>query len=86
MIEELIQKLSKDELPKHEYACMNDPVPTIHGFSQSSSFWTGQPQSAHSMRSRRTAATWVSPWNSDDGYSNDSVLRHASSDLRKMGQ
>ncbi|XP_039138227.1 SNARE-interacting protein KEULE-like [Dioscorea cayenensis subsp. rotundata] len=86
MIEELIQKLTKDELPKHEYPCMNDPVPTIHGFAPSSSFRTAQPQSAYSMRSRRTAATWARPRNSDDGYSSDSVLRHASSDLRKMGQ
>ncbi|KAJ0971818.1 hypothetical protein J5N97_019777 [Dioscorea zingiberensis] len=87
MIEELIEKLSKGELPPDEYPCMNDPSPTIHGTSTSNglSVRANQSQPAHSMRSRRTA-TWAKPRNSDDGYSSDSVLRHASSDFKKMGQ
>ncbi|PWA42415.1 Sec1-like protein [Artemisia annua] len=44
-----------------------------------------EPPPAHSMISRRTA-TWARPRNSDDGYSSDSVLRHASSDFKKMGR
>lgn len=85
MIEELIEKLCKGELPKNEYPCMNDPSPTIHGTTQGASMRATQAQPAHSMRSRRTA-TWARPRNSDDGYSSDSILRHASSDLKKMGK
>ncbi|XP_010918310.2 SNARE-interacting protein KEULE [Elaeis guineensis] len=85
MIEELIEKLSKGELPKDEYPCMNDPSPTFHGTSQSLPVRTTHSQPAYSMRSRRPA-TWARPRNSDDGYSSDSVLRHASSDFKRMGQ
>ncbi|XP_008798533.1 SNARE-interacting protein KEULE [Phoenix dactylifera] len=85
MIEELIEKLSKGELPKDEYPCTNDPSPTFHGSSESLPLRTAHSQPAHSMRSRRPA-TWARPRNSDDGYSSDSVLRHASSDFRRMGQ
>ncbi|XP_058104642.1 SNARE-interacting protein KEULE-like isoform X2 [Magnolia sinica] len=85
MIEELIEKLSKGELPKNEYPCLNDPSPTIHGNNQGVSARTTQGPPAHSMRSRRPA-TWARPRNSDDGYSSDSILKHASSDFRRMGQ
>ncbi|CAI9093831.1 OLC1v1029415C1 [Oldenlandia corymbosa var. corymbosa] len=85
MIEELLEKLHKGELPKNDYPCMNDPSPSFHGTSHSASVRTGDTPTAHSVRSRRTA-TWARPRNSDDGYSSDSVLRHASSDFKKMGQ
>ncbi|GER34566.1 KEULE family protein [Striga asiatica] len=85
IIEELIEKLSKGELPKQDYPCMNDPSPTFHGTSHAASARTAQVSTPHSMRSRRTA-TWARPRNSDDGYSSDSVLRHASSDFKKMGR
>ncbi|KAM3321979.1 putative protein transport Sec1a [Capsicum baccatum] len=85
MIEELVEKLSKGELPKNDYPCMNDPSPTFHATSQSASIQANQVSTPHSMRSRRTA-TWARPRNSDDGYSSDSILRHASSDFKKMGQ
>ncbi|KAL3645600.1 STXBP unc-18 S1 [Castilleja foliolosa] len=85
IIEELIEKLSKGELPKKDYPCMNDPSPTFHGTSHAASLRAGQVSSPHSMRSRRTA-TWARPRHSDDGYSSDSILRHASSDFKKMGQ
>ncbi|ERN13317.1 hypothetical protein AMTR_s00041p00086140 [Amborella trichopoda] len=55
MLEDLIEKLGKGELPKNEYPCMNDPSPTFHG-----------SQGGASVR--------------------DSILRHASSDFKKMGQ
>ncbi|RWW29721.1 hypothetical protein GW17_00005759 [Ensete ventricosum] len=92
-LQELIEKLSNGNLPKDEYPCMNDPCPTFHGTSQNASVRTthAQPAQAHSVRSRPTA-TWARPRNSDDGYSrifficSDSILRHSSSDLRKMGQ
>ncbi|KAI3929765.1 hypothetical protein MKX01_025933 [Papaver californicum] len=91
VIEELIEKVSKGELPKNEYACMNEPNPsttiTSNRSLPSASAKTSQAPvaAAHSMRSRRTA-TWARPRGSDDGYSSDSVLRHASSDFKRMGQ
>lgn len=84
LIEELVENLCKRELSKDDYPCMNDPSPTFHGTTQSAA--VHQAPVAHSMRSRRTP-TWARPRNSDDdGYSSDSVLRHASSDFKKMGQ
>ncbi|KAL7167330.1 hypothetical protein ACSBR2_037907 [Camellia fascicularis] len=84
MIEELIEKLNKGELPKNDYPLMNDPSPTFHGSSRATSAQISQAPAAHSMRQRR--ATWARPRGSDDGYSSDSILRHASSDFKKMGQ
>ncbi|XVF51634.1 hypothetical protein PTKIN_Ptkin04bG0200100 [Pterospermum kingtungense] len=83
VIEELVEKLSKGELSKDDYPCMNDPSPTFHATSQAAAIH--EAPVAHSMRSRRTP-TWARPRASDDGYSSDSVLRHASSDLKKMGK
>lgn len=85
MIEELVEKLNKDELPRNDYPCMNEPSPTIHGSSQAAAVRSGNIPTPHSKRSRRTA-TWARPRHSDDGYSSDSILRHASSDFKKMGQ
>ncbi|KAK6142909.1 hypothetical protein DH2020_023257 [Rehmannia glutinosa] len=91
MIEELIEKLSKGELPKDEYHCMNNPSPSSNGTkvttggSQASSVRAGQNVVPHSMRSRRTA-TWARSRSADDEHSGDSVLRTASSDFKKMGQ
>ncbi|URE21394.1 SNARE-interacting protein KEULE [Musa troglodytarum] len=84
LIEELIEKLSKGELPKDEYPCMNDPSSSFRETSQDVSASTTHHAPAQSMRSRR--ATWARPRSSDDGYSSDSVLRHSSSDFKKMGQ
>ncbi|KAG2677519.1 hypothetical protein I3760_12G101300 [Carya illinoinensis] len=83
MIEELIEKLSKGELSKDDYPCLNDPSQNFHGTSHNAT--VNQASAAHSMRSKRTP-TWARPRNSDDGYSSDSILRHASSDFKKMGQ
>ncbi|XP_042007569.1 SNARE-interacting protein KEULE-like isoform X1 [Salvia splendens] len=85
IIEELVEKLSKGELPRNDYPCMNEPSPTIHGSSQSAAIRSGDIPTPFSKRSRRTA-TWARPRNSDDGYASDSILRHASSDFKKMGQ
>ncbi|KAG0477883.1 hypothetical protein HPP92_012602 [Vanilla planifolia] len=86
VIEELIENLSKGDLPKNEYPCMNDPSPSFSETAQIGSVRTNQNQPAHSMRSRRPATTWARPRSSDDGYSSDSVLKHASSDFKRMGQ
>ncbi|KAK8967365.1 SNARE-interacting protein KEULE [Platanthera guangdongensis] len=84
VMEELVEKLSKGDLPKNEYQCMNDPSPSFHESSNGAPVRnTGQP--AHSMRSKRPA-TWARPRNSDDGYSSDSVLKYASNDFKNMGQ
>ncbi|XP_047972329.1 SNARE-interacting protein KEULE-like [Salvia hispanica] len=86
VIEELVEKLSKGELPRNDFPCMNEPSPTIHGSSHALTARSGSMPAPHSKRSRRTA-TWARPRNSDDGYSSDSILRHASSsDFKKMGQ
>ncbi|RDX64688.1 SNARE-interacting protein KEULE [Mucuna pruriens] len=80
---ELIENISKNELSKQDYPCLNDPSPTFHGTPFAGTVTHNPP--AHSMRSRRTP-TWARPRGSDDGYSSDSVLKHASSDFKKMGQ
>ncbi|XP_028246684.1 SNARE-interacting protein KEULE-like isoform X2 [Glycine soja] len=80
-IQELLEKLMKNELSKEDYPCLNDPSPSYQG----SPFSGPVNQNPHSMRSRRTP-TWARPRGSEDGYSSDSVLRHASSDFRRMGQ
>ncbi|KAI3822147.1 hypothetical protein L1987_09729 [Smallanthus sonchifolius] len=84
MIEELIEKLSKNELPVNEYPCMNDPSPTFHGASHYVSARVLDTPSAHSMRSRRSS--WARPRYSDDGSSSESVLRRAVSEYKKMGK
>ncbi|XP_028762579.1 SNARE-interacting protein KEULE [Neltuma alba] len=83
IIEEIIEKLSKNDLAKEEYPCLNDPSPSFHSSPFVGSANHNPP--AHSMRSRRTP-TWARPRGSDDGYSSDSVLKHTSSDFKKMGQ
>jgi syntaxin-binding protein 1 len=83
MIEELIEKLNKGELSKDDYPCLNDPSQTFHGTSQTGA--VNQATVANPVQSKRTHK-WARPRNSDDGYSSDSILRHASSDFKKMGQ
>ncbi|KAK6918516.1 Sec1-like protein [Dillenia turbinata] len=92
MLEELLEKLGKGELPKDEYHCMNGPSSTVQpstATTQGSSARTNQssaPQSApHSIRSRRTA-TWAKSRTSDDGISSDSTLKNATTEFKKMGQ
>ncbi|XP_010255632.1 PREDICTED: SNARE-interacting protein KEULE-like isoform X2 [Nelumbo nucifera] len=85
MIEEIIEKLSKGDLSKDDYSCMNDPSPTVHGGTRGASVRTTQIPAAHSIRSRRTA-TWARPRHSDDGCSSDSVLKNALNDFKNMGQ
>ncbi|KAM0844115.1 hypothetical protein ACQ4PT_057266 [Festuca glaucescens] len=85
VLEELIEKLSKGELPKDEYNCMNDPSPSFHGLPSTTST-SARTSPAHLMRSRRSGGSWARPRGSDDGYSSDSVLKHASSDFKKLGQ
>ncbi|XP_010529509.1 PREDICTED: protein transport Sec1b isoform X2 [Tarenaya hassleriana] len=78
IIEELVEKLSKGALSKHEYQCMNEPKPSIisHGGSQSAS---ASPILPHSRRT----PTWATRRLSDDGYTSDSVLGRTSSSFNK---
>ncbi|KMZ76137.1 Syntaxin binding protein 2 [Zostera marina] len=85
MIEELILKLSKGDLPENEYSCMNGPSPTQHGNHVTN---TSQPLPPVQSKRVRQTPTWAKPRGSDDGYSSDSVLnlRNMSNDHKKMGQ
>ncbi|KAM7275043.1 hypothetical protein ACFE04_016909 [Oxalis oulophora] len=91
VVEELIENLNKGELPKNEYACMNQAAaaPTTNSGSVRSNAGPVAPPErkvpAHSKRSRRTA-TWAKGHSSDDGTSSDSVLRRASMDFKNLGQ
>ncbi|KAL9385594.1 hypothetical protein Peur_022604 [Populus x canadensis] len=95
VLEELLEKLSKRELPKSEYSCMNDPSSTDQERTKRGSVRKSHASPApavperkapaQSMRSRRTA-TWARTSNSDDGHSSDSVLKSAAKEFKKMGQ
>ncbi|KAB5526980.1 hypothetical protein DKX38_020827 [Salix brachista] len=95
VLEEVLEKLSKCELPKNEYSCMNDPSSTDQEKTRRGSVRKSHASPApsiperkapaQSMRSRRTT-TWARTSNSDDGYSSDSVLKSASKEFKKMGQ
>lgn len=63
-IQELVEKLTRNQLSKEDYPCLNDTSATFHG----SPFAGTVHQNPHSMRSRRTP-TWAKPRGSDDGYS-----------------
>ncbi|KAI3896041.1 hypothetical protein MKX03_031985 [Papaver bracteatum] len=84
MIGELIEKLNKGELPKNEYACMNDPTQSVHGTQESA---LGRPSltGARSMRTR-LAASWARPRTYCNGYTSDSVSSYGSSDFKRMGK
>ncbi|XP_051129759.1 SNARE-interacting protein KEULE-like isoform X2 [Andrographis paniculata] len=85
IIEELIEKLSKGELPKDDYPSMNEPIPALLAAHRTASARFDPNSAPCSRRSRRTAS-WACPQTSDDGYTSESILRCASSDFEKMGQ
>ncbi|XP_047320829.1 protein transport Sec1a-like [Impatiens glandulifera] len=89
VLEELIEKLNKGELPKDEFQCMNEGDSSSNMSNGSgapnSSAKPNQPPAPHSMRSRRTPG-WAKR-NSDDGYSSDSALKAAATnDFKRMGK
>ncbi|GAA0150901.1 membrane trafficking regulatory protein [Lithospermum erythrorhizon] len=87
VLEELLEKLNKGELPKDEYQCMSEaPMSSRASTGATPSVPARTTNGATSVRSRRTA-TWARGHQSDDGYTSDSVLKSsASHDLKKMGQ
>ncbi|KAI8562680.1 hypothetical protein RHMOL_Rhmol03G0053400 [Rhododendron molle] len=82
--QELVEKLSKGELPKNDYPCMNDPSPTFHGSSGPASNSTNPTSAPHSMRQRR--ATWARPRASDDGCSSISLFSLAAEKEKIMSR
>ncbi|KAK4435129.1 SNARE-interacting protein KEULE [Sesamum alatum] len=84
IIEELIEKLGKGELPKSDYPCMNDPTHGI-SYAASAALKSGEIPTPHSKRSKRSM-TWAHSRNFDNLYPSDSPLRRASSDFKEMGQ
>lgn len=86
VIEELIENLAKGELSRDEYPFVKDPGSTFQAS------WADIPSSinnsrpAHSRRTSRATSTWARPRQSDDGYSSESILRHATSDPKILGQ
>ncbi|PUZ62326.1 hypothetical protein GQ55_4G347700 [Panicum hallii var. hallii] len=86
LIEELIEKLSKGELPLKEYPSMGEPSSGPQGATQTAST-AGPPQNPQpmSMRSRRTPQ-WAKSRTSGDSQSSDSsVLRHSSGEFKRLG-
>uniref|UniRef100_A0A0E0PT56 Uncharacterized protein n=1 Tax=Oryza rufipogon TaxID=4529 RepID=A0A0E0PT56_ORYRU len=82
---ELIEKLSKGALPLNEYPSMSEPSSTEQGSTQSAAATKPAQAQPMSRRSRRTPA-WAKSRNSDDSQSSDSsVLRHGSSDFKRLG-
>ncbi|CAI0476760.1 unnamed protein product [Linum tenue] len=74
MVEELVEKLSKGELSKDEYPCLNDPSATFHGNMTNASLY--YHLAVGSIRLCVVTGRALL----------DSVLRHASSDFKKMGR
>ncbi|KAK1408861.1 hypothetical protein QVD17_40970 [Tagetes erecta] len=79
VLEELLEKIEKNDLPKDEFQCMNEPSGTSGVASHGAK---GAAQ--QSRRSRRTQA--AGKYASDDGYTSESVLKTAATDLKHMGQ
>lgn len=76
-VQEIVENLSKGDLPKTDYSCMNDPSPSIPPSTSHLSMRKNAPAAsatperktpAKSMRSRRTA-NWAKSNSSDDGSS-----------------
>ncbi|XP_016473597.2 protein transport Sec1a-like [Nicotiana tabacum] len=89
VIEELVEKMCKGDLPKDDYQCMNSPQPATREVNGSSARnappKTAESTNPRSVRSRRTP-NWARSRTSDDGYSSDSNLRSFSTDFKNMGQ
>nr|GEX25194.1 protein transport Sec1a-like [Tanacetum cinerariifolium] len=79
VLEELLEKIEKNELPKDEFQCLNEPNSSTSGVGRAG---PGKGAQA-SRRSRRTQAKSCA---SDDGISSDSVLKNVATDLKHMGQ
>ncbi|XP_076951952.1 protein transport Sec1a-like [Bidens hawaiensis] len=79
VIEELIEKIEKHDLPKDEFQCINE--------TSSSVGVTGQAAKSGAQQSRRSRRTQGhGKFASDDGTSSDSVLKNVATDLKHMGQ
>ncbi|KAL8208023.1 hypothetical protein R6Q57_007435 [Mikania cordata] len=79
MLEELLEKIDKNDLPKDEYRCMNEQGGVLGVVGHAAKGVAQQTR-----RSRRTQAH--GKYASDDGYTSDSVLKNVATDLKHMGQ
>ncbi|XP_076930839.1 protein transport Sec1a-like [Bidens hawaiensis] len=81
VIEELIEKIEKHDLPKGEFPCINETSSSLGVAVAGPAQKSGAQQS---RRSRRTQGH--GKFASDDGCSSDSVLKNVATDLKHMGQ
>ncbi|KAL7610833.1 protein transport Sec1a [Lactuca sativa] len=80
MLEDLIEKLGKNDMPKDEYQCMNGPRPKNAATNDTSAKSGGTANHPNSRRSRRT----TKPHASGDGHSGNSTS--TATDFKNMGQ
>ncbi|KAL7593832.1 protein transport Sec1a [Lactuca sativa] len=80
VLEELLEKIDKNEMPKDEYECINESESSSSGRPAGPGGRTGR--GGGQIRSRRKAAQTKS----DDGHSSDSVVKNATVDLKHLGQ
>jgi syntaxin-binding protein 1 len=93
LLQDLVEEIDKGSLSREEYPYLKDPAGSSH---QSSSSLSARPPvnpTSKPVQSRRTVgkgggSTWASKGraSSEDGYSSDSVLRHAASDPKINGK
>jgi len=86
VLEELIENLAKGELSTDEYPFVKDPSSTFQASWADIQSSTNSSRPAHSRRTSRATSTWARPRQSDDGYSSESSLRHATSDFKILGK
>ncbi|CAI9292248.1 unnamed protein product [Lactuca saligna] len=80
VLEELLEKIDKNQMPKDEYECINESESSSSGRPSGPGGRTGR--GGGQIRSRRKAAQTKS----DDGHSSDSVVKNATVDLKHLGQ
>ncbi|KAJ9556422.1 hypothetical protein OSB04_011036 [Centaurea solstitialis] len=88
ILEDLLEKLSKHEMPKDEYQCMNGSDSSTQSQSTNDASAKSVPAAGNhpqSRRSRRTA-TWAKQNSSVDGHSSDSVGGHTTTGFKNMGR
>lgn len=92
LLQDVVEEIDKGSLSREEYPYLKDPAGSSH--HSSSSVSTRPPVNPNSVKpavqSRRTVGKGGSTWaskgrgGSEDGYSSDSVLKHAVSDHHKI--
>lgn len=86
VLEELIENLAKGELSMDEYPVLRDPNSPFQASWADIPSSTNNSRPVHSRRTSRATSTWARPRQSDDGYSSESSLWHATSDPKILGR